>query len=168
MSQNIKNNYVRYIDSKLYNKHYYDYMLFRGETVGDCGADIDSKMIADFSTLDIVSGSLYSTRTWSGATTDDIVLKDIGLTGVDNGFIYYDKDRISNIEFLKIYLESEYELKSGDTRFFMTPVTGNTKLYQYPMYLVDSDEGRYIACKGGSTKDFSNLRGLTMRFCLQQ
>ena len=159
MSQNIKNNYVRYIDSKLYNKHYYDYMLFRGETVGDCGADIDSKMIADFSTLDIVSGSLYSTRTWSGATTDDIVLKDIGLTGVDNGFIYYDKDRISNIEFLKIYLESEYELKSGDTRFFMTPVTGNTKLYQYPMYLVDSDEGRYIACKGGFYQGFFKLEG---------
>ena len=159
MSQNIKNNYVRYIDSKLYNKHYYDYMLFRGETVGDCGADIDSKMIADFSTLDIVSASLYSTRTWSGATTDDIVLKDIGLTGVDNGFIYYDKDRISNIEFLKIYLESEYELKSGDTRFFMTPVTGNTKLYQYPMYLVDSDEGRYIACKGGFYQGFFKLEG---------
>ena len=159
MSQNIKNNYVRYIDSKLYNKRYYDYMLFRGETVGDCGADIYGKMIADFSTLDIVSGSLYSTRTWSGATTDDIVLKDIGLTGVDNGFIYYDKDRISNIEFLKIYLESEYELKSGDTRFFMTPVTGNTKLYQYPMYLVDSDEGRYIACKGGFYQGFFKLEG---------
>ena len=103
MSQNIKNNHVRYIDSKLYNKHYYDYMLFRGETVGDCEFDLDEKLIADFSTLDISSGMIYSTRTWSDAKNNGVELQDIGFTGIDNGFIRYDKDRISNEDFLKNY-----------------------------------------------------------------
>lgn len=159
MSQNIKNNHVRYIDSKLYNKHYYDYMLFRGETVGDCEFDLDEKLIADFSTLDITSGMIYSTRTWSEAKNNGVELQDIGFTGIDNGFIRYDKDRISNEDFLKILTNSEYSIESGDTRFFMTPVTGNTKLYQYPMYLVETDNGNYIACKGGFYQGFFKLDG---------
>lgn len=159
MSQNIKNNYVKFINSKLYNKHYYDYMLFRGEVNGECGNDVDSKLIADFSKLNIVSGVLYSTVTWSGATSDDIELKDIGLTGVDNGFITYDKDRITNEEFLKLYLNSTYTIQSGDTRLFLSPVTGNTKLYEYPMFLYESGDTKYIAFKGGFYQGFFKLYG---------
>jgi len=159
MSQNIKNNHVRYIDSKLYNKHYYDYMLFRGETVGDCISNLNNMLIADFSNMEISAGTLYSTSTWDGAVNSGVTLNDIGLTGVDNGFIYYDKDKITNEEFLRIFLESTYNIESGDTRFFMTPVTGNTKVYEYPTYLVESDDGRYIACKGGFYQGFFKLDG---------
>ena len=139
MLQNIKNNHTRILDSKLYNGEYYDFMLYKGETVWQSLDDINGMVIADFCSLDIASGVLYSTVTWSGATNGGVHMEDIGLTGVDNGLIHFRKDRVSNREFLDIYFNSTYDIQSGDTRMFMSPVTGNTQMYKYPMYLVNDN-----------------------------
>ena len=158
MLQNIKNNHTRIIDSKLYNGFYYDFMLYKGEVVRQSLLDIDGMAIADFSELHIASGILYSTVTWSGATNGGVEMEDIGLTGMDNGLIHFRKDRISNKEFLDLYLNSKYSIESGDTRLFLSPVTGNTLMYKYPMYLVN-DGQKYISFRGGFYQGFFKLEG---------
>jgi hypothetical protein len=110
--QNIKNNSIRQLDSKLYSANYYDFMIHRGETKNLSLLDLDEMLIADFSTFDIANGTFYSTKTWSAATSEGVDLEDIGLTGVDNGFIHFRKDMISNEEFLKLYLNSKYSIES--------------------------------------------------------
>lgn len=159
MIQNIKNNFTKILDSKLYNGFYYDFMLYKGEISYQSLADIENMAIADFSTFDIASGILYSTVTWPNAINDGVDMEDIGMTGVDNGLIKFDKYNITNKEFLDIYFHSKYHIESGDTRFFMTPVTGNTQQYKYPMYLVTDAEGKYIAFKGGFYQGFVKLEG---------
>lgn len=159
MLQNIKKNNVEKLDAILYSAHYYDYMLYKGGTYKQNIDDICGMAIADFSSLNIIDGVLYSTVTWKDSVCSDVVLKDVGLTGVDNGLITYDKDRISNMEFLQIFLHSTKKIEDNDFRLFMTPVTGNTKLYTYPMYLVDDETLQYIAFKGGFYQGFFKLEG---------
>ena len=159
MLQNIKNNHTRILDSKLYNGFYYDYMLYKGEIVRQSLDDINGMAIADFCSLDIASGVLYSTVTWSGATSKGVHMEDIGLTGMDNGLIHFKKDRITNKEFLDLYFNSTYNIKCGDKRLFLTPVTGNTQMYKYPMYLVNDGEEKYISFRGGFYQGFFKLEG---------
>ena len=159
MLQNIKNNHTKILDSKLYNGYYYDFMLYKGEINYQSLADIENMAIADFSTWEIASGILYSTVTWPNAINNGVDMEDIGLTGVDNGIIKFDKYNITNKEFLDLYFNSKYHIDEGDMRLFMTPVTGNTQLYKYPMYLVNDSEGRYIALKGGFYQGYVKLEG---------
>ena len=158
MRQNIKNNYTRSFDTKLYSGNYYDFMLFKGKTIKYNKSYIDSLAIADFSDLDIKDGTLYSNTNWTKAINDGINLYNIGFTGVDNGLISFRKDRISNEEFLELYLNSSLKIETGDNRLFLNPVTGNTLEYEYPMHLIE-DKERYIACKGGFYQGFFKLHG---------
>ena len=156
--QNIKNNSSRCLDFRLYNDEYFDVMLFKGH-VSDTDYNIDENLIADFSTLDIKDGILYSTALWKDAVNEGVKLEDIGFTGIDNGLIYFQKDRISNMDFLKILTGSTYEIPSGDTRLFMTPITGNSQNFTYPMFYEHEESGNYIAFKGGFYQGFYKLFG---------
>lgn len=159
MHQNIKINNVKSLDAKLYSAKYYDFMLYKGDTAYQDLNDLSVMTIADFSDLNIVSGILYSTITWSGATNNGVEMNDIGLTGMDNGLISFKKDRITNEQFLELLINSRYTIESGDTRLFLTPVTGNTQMYNYPLYLIENEEEKYIACKGGFYQGFFKLYG---------
>jgi len=159
MHQNIKNKHYRKLDSKLYNGKYYDFMLYKGETICDCIHGLNDMAIADFSDLIMENGKLYSSIQWSGSTNSGVEMKDIGLTGVDNGFITFDKDKISNKEFLDIFLKSRYKIESGDTRLFLSPVTGNTQFYSYDSDIVTSGDTKYLSLKGGFYQGFFKLFG---------
>ena len=158
MKQNIKNNYTKGFDTKLYSANYYDFMLYKGNSVKYDESYINSLVIADFSDLDIKDNRLYSTISWDKSINEGVHLQNIGFTGVDNGLISFKKDRITNKEFLDLYLNSYLDIKSGDTRFFLNPVTGNTMKYDYSMELIENDE-RYISCKGGFYQGFFKLHG---------
>ena len=158
MIQNIKINYNRRsVNSKLTRRHYYDYHLSKNGVSTLSEADLDDMAIADFSTFDIVNGILYSTKTWKDAINEGVEMEDIGFTGMDNGLIHFQKDRIDNSDFLKLFLDSKYDIPSGDTRLFMTPVTGNSQMFSYPMYY-NEDDG-YISFKGGFYQGFFQLEG---------
>ncbi len=155
--QNIKNNNVRSIDCKIYRDEYWDFMLYKGETYGD--ADINKCLISDFSNLNIEDGILYSDVVWEDAVNNGTLMEDIGFTGPDNGLIRFERDRISNYDFLKILTGSTYDIPSGDTRFFFTPVTGNTQQFSYPMFLEENETEKYLALKGGFYQGFYKLFG---------
>lgn len=159
MLQNIKNNHTRRLDSKLYFGHYYDFMLYKGEVVKQTLEELSGYTIADFSRFNIIDGILYSLTSWSGATNNGVEMEDIGLTGPDNGFISFERDKISNEDFLKILTESKYDIEEGDTRFFLTPVTGNTQNFDYPMTLEEEDNYEYLSLKGGYYQGFYKLHG---------
>ena len=159
MHQNIKNNNVKSLDAKLYSAKYYDFMLYKGETNHQDVNDLNNMTLADFSTLDIVDGILYSKTSWSGATNEGVELNNIGFTGMDNGLISFKKDRITNSEFLDLLLNSKYTIKEGDNRLFLTPVTGNTQMYDYPMFLYNDGDEKYIVCNGGFYQGFFKLYG---------
>jgi len=149
---NILNNNVRSISTSLYRDKYYDFMLYKGKVLKD---DIlDEHIVADISfPFDVESGALYSTVIWKNAISEDAELDDIGFTGADNGLISFRKDRISNQDYLDILTGSTYVIESGDTRLFLSPVTGNTLNFQYPI-----EEGEdYIAFKGGFYQGFYKL-----------
>lgn len=159
MHQNIKINNVKSLDAKLYSAKYYDFMLYKGETAYHSLNDLHNISFVDFSDLNIVSGILYSTIMWSGATNNGVEMNDIGFTGMDNGLISFKKDRITNEEFVNLLTNSNYKINSGDTRLFLTPITGNTQMYDYPLYFVEKEDEKYIACKGGFYQGFFKLYG---------
>lgn len=156
--QNINNNNTRGLDSKLYRDKYFDFMLYKGSVISP-NYNVNENLIVDFSTLDIEDGILYSTVQWKNAINNGVLLEDIGFTGIDNGLIHFEKDRISNKDFLKILTGSTYNIQSGDTRLFLTPITGNTKNFVYPMFLENKEEEKYISFKGGFYQGFYKLFG---------
>lgn len=158
MKQNIRNNRKQQIKTKLYNAHYYDFMLYNGDVKHLSKSYLDDIKVFDFSDLNIIDGILYSTSSWNNAFNDGVEMLDIGFTGMDNGLIGFMKDRITNEKFLDLYLNSKFTINSGDTKLFLTPITGNTQMFNYPMSLVINDD-KYISFKGGFYQGFFKLNG---------
>jgi hypothetical protein len=158
MPANRKINNVRGLKFRCRYDNYYDFMLYRGECYGDGSfgdclvADIDADCIAE-------NGKIYSRARWNDATSTGVSLKDIGLTGIDNGFIYYNKEEISNEEFLNILTGSTYDISDGDGRLFLSPITGNTGNFEYPTEVVEEEGKKYISFKGGFYQGFYKLFG---------
>lgn len=159
MRQNINTNSVKKIDAELYGANYYDFMLRTAVPTESKGVDVDELKAVDITFDNISSGTLYSSVSWSGAVSDGAVLDDIGTTGMDNGLISFMKDRISNEQFLDLWLNSKITINSGNTTLFMNPVTGNTQMYSYPMEIVDDGTDVYMAGKGGFYQGFFKLEG---------
>lgn len=158
MPANIKINNVKSIRFRCNYDKYYDFMLYKGEcygdgSFGDClAADITPYSLAD-------DGKLYSKAVWGGAVSEGAELKDIGFTGIDNGFITYNKDEISNQEFLDIFTGSTYTIAAGDRRLFLSPVSGNTQTFVYPTEILEDEKGKYFSLKGGFYQGFYKLFG---------
>jgi hypothetical protein len=126
-------------------------MLYRGE----CYENNESPcLVADIQTNNMSDNKIYSNVEWSNAVNNNIVLRNVGFTGIDNGLITYRKDKISNKELLDIFVNSEYDL-GNDKRFFMYPVSGNGGQYKY---FYDLEDG-YIALKGGFLQGFFKIHG---------
>ena len=107
--------------------------------------------------------TLYNLVDWTGATVygSGITLNDIGLTGIDNGFITYDcTGSTSGATFLSAFTGSTLFLSSADTRFFMTRVSGCT--YDYTITSLSGlTEGRYSRLCGGFYQGFFKLSDQT-------
>ena len=156
MKQNIKNNKNYYINSRLYRGNYFDFML-SDKSTNNCNCNNNIKIIADFSILNEYNNTLYSNVIWDKSVNNGVKLENIGFTGIDNGLILYRKDRISNEQFLNIFLNSELNIKNDDKCFFMNPVTGNTLRYNFPITL--NKEENYISFQGGFYQGFYKLNG---------
>ncbi len=152
---------------RLSNSDYWDLFLCY-----DCTDEVDNNEILtdcilvdiDIDNNDCYSGdTLYSLTTWTGATINGsgITLNDIGLTGIDNGFILYDcTGATSGSTFLSAFTGSSLTLTSADTRFSMTRVTGCT--YDYPIDIItDLEVGRYSQLCGGFYQGFFKLSDIT-------
>ena len=94
------------------------------------------------------------TYAWSEASNPGITLHNIGLTGVDNGTIWYQKDRISNRKFIELYTKSELTINEGDLRLHLRKVRGNNGIYAYPVDTYVEDGGIVTRYAGGFYQGF--------------
>lgn len=93
----------------------------------------------DFNNLNIYTNSattssdIYSLVTWTGATNSGYTFNTIGLTGIDNGLILFDKSSgdTSNQALLSALTGSTLVIPSGETRLHMNKVSGTTGQYTY-------------------------------------
>ena len=107
----------------------------------------------DFSKID--KEHIVSDVVWKGSVESDTILENIGYTGVDNGFISYQRDLIGNDEFLDLFTNSKFDLSKFNNRFFVTKVNGNANLSSYPIENHDD----YTSLKGGFYQGFFKIDG---------
>lgn len=91
---------------------------------------------------------------WDEAVNNGIKLNNIGLTGMDNGLITFDKDTITDEEFNELYTNTTFEIDADDYRLHLNKVDGNNKLYKYNSEIVTKDKMRVARLEGGFYQGF--------------
>ena len=94
---------------------------------------------------------------WEKSVNEGVTLGYIGVTGVDNGLITYEKDRITNKEFLELFLRSKYETEAGDKRLRLKKVNGNNQIYDYSNNIVNVDNKDVSELNGGFYQGFFKI-----------
>ena len=137
-------------------------------TSGDCKVvwfDFNNSNI--FTNNDTTLPDIYSLISWSGATNSGYTFNTIGLTGIDNGLILFDKESgdTSNQALLSALTGSTLIIPSGETRMHMTKVSGTTGLYSYGNDLItDSTNpnlGSFLNLYGGFYQGYYKIDGST-------
>lgn len=150
---NIKSNNHRKIDCRIIDDIYMDFMLSKDEVYANNLADNCLSAKLQFNNEN--TKHVVSNISWYDAKTSDEILDNIGYTGVDNGFISYERDRIGNDEFLDIYTNSKFDLSTFGDKFFVSEVSGNTQMLQYPIEKHDD----CVSLKGGFYQGFFKIEG---------
>lgn len=159
----IFNNNRNLIDFIITGEDYWDFHLsddigyFDGNTSSDClSAYIDFNDPNCVMFDDVFS---KEDNIWDYAVNDGVDLNYIGVTGVDNGFISYEKDRITNKEFLELFLHSTYNTEIDDKRLRLRKVNGNNQIYDYTNNLVHIDNREACELNGGFYQGFFKIYG---------
>lgn len=128
---------------------------------GVYGDNLDEECLAAYidTTLDectvnlpeLVSTGEY---VWDKAVNNGVELNNIGFTGVDNGYILYDKYTIGDEGFNDLFTNSTLVLDADDKRLHVNPVGGNNKIYSYPNMMVTEDGMRVAKLSGGFFQGF--------------
>jgi hypothetical protein len=152
---NIKNYYFNNIDIKLTNSDYWDLFLCYDERLYNkevlyCNSIFSGSSLISYFDFNnpqcILDNTIYSLDCWDGSTLpiSGLSLCDIGLTGVDNGFV-------------KNLTGETLNILSGDCRLFLTRVSGLT--YNYDWSMLNDVSGNYINLCGGFFQGFWKLQG---------
>lgn len=91
---------------------------------------------------------------WPKAINKGITLDSIGFTGIDNGLIQFDKYRITNEEFLDIFLNSKLTINEVNKNLVLTKVNGNNQIYSYDTDCVYINDVQVICFNGGFYQGF--------------
>ena len=175
---NIKNFNFNKLDLKLSNSDYWDFYLANDEgptpycgalSSGDCFVvwyDFNNLGIYNNSTPTHINGKdIYSLVTWDGAVNTGYTFNTIGLTGIDNGLIVFDKTSgdTSNLALLSALTGTTLVIPSGDTRLHMHAVTGTTGNYVYPNEIIIDPTtpliGNFASLYGGFYQGYYKLDG---------
>lgn len=139
---------------------YWDMHLYERQGAGDIhnGLQEDCLSVYIDTTKDecIGENELMSSPeyTWGEAVNNGVELNNIGLTGIDNGLITYNKDEITEEEFVDIYTNSKLVIDADDMRLHLNKVGGNNKIYRYDSSIVTEDNMRVAKLDGGFFQGF--------------
>ena len=170
---NIKNYNFSRLDLKLSNDQYWDFYLASddnssignsGLTSGDCFVVwYDFNEISSYQNLEISSTTLNSIVSWSGGTNSGYTFNTIGLTGIDNGLVKFEKDilDVSNEALLSALTGTTLIIQSGTTKLILNQVTGFTGDYIYPINHMTGDTGDYKQFCGGFYQGYYKIDGST-------
>lgn len=163
---NILNNNNRNIKFRLSNDKYIDFCLCKD----DNRIDLSNSGLSEnclISYIDINDpdcvwfDNIFSKNgyVWSKSINSGITLYNIGFTGVDNGIISFEKDRITNKKFFELFTSSVYSVKENDFRLILHKITGNTQLYIYPSYIINEEGFTSLKLNGGFYQGFFKTYG---------
>ena len=150
---NIKGYNYNKLDCTVINDENLDFIISKDDinefdiNISDFASELDFSNVKD--------RHVVSNLSWVGSKFSDSILENIGFTGIDNGFINYERDTISNEEFLNIFINSKFDLSTFGDKFFVTEVNGNTYSFTYDI----KKESDYIALKGGFYQGFFKIDG---------
>lgn len=173
MGTNIHNYDLNNLKLQISNKDYWDFYLadgdvisspYTGTTSGSCFVThFDFNNPNTYSTGTTSADTIYSLRTWDDAINTGITATTIGVTGIDNGLITFDKTSgdTTNLALLSALTGSTLVMPSGETRFTMNRVTGMTEQYVYPLEIIPNTgvTGNYARLCGGFYQGYYKLDG---------
>ena len=173
MSGNILNNNGKKLEVRLSDSEYYDLYLAKDERclpeTGIYGEDSDCLVVHyDFNNPKVyaLSGtsneSIYSLTTWKDATNTGYTLDTIGLTGIDNGLVTFDKQSgdYNNDALFSALTDSTLVIPANENRLNMYKVTGMTDNFIYPIELsYDENVGIHTDFCGGFYQGFYKIDG---------
>ena len=158
MSQsNILNHNREIFNLNVSTSDYWDFHLYLNQSSGiinndDClGAYIDTTDEQCYIDNGLMSKNDYQ---WDKAVNNGVILNNIGLTGVDNGLILYDKNIISDEEFKDILENSTLEIDKDDNRLYLFQVNGNNQIFDYSTTKVVDDGENVMKLSGGWYQGF--------------
>lgn len=156
---NLFNNNYNILDFKLTDKEYYDFFLYEETIKGDINLSNEDCIVAEINLNNngtIIDGSefIYSTKYWDEALNNGVELNDIGLTGMDNGFINYNPNEDN---FDDVFLYSKFQIQDDDKRFFMKPVNGYYYDIDYSLSFNEENGQKYFSFNGGFLQGFYKL-----------
>lgn len=169
---NIKNYNFNKIKFQISNDKYWDFFLVEDDMFGG-GDDVITSgdcfvVWYDFNDNNVFPNTSNSATTinslvyWTGATNSGYTFNTIGLTGIDNGLITFEKlsGDTSNQALLSALTGSTLVIASGDSRLQLTRVTGTTDNYVYPITKLSATTvGNYMNFCGGFYQGFYKIDG---------
>lgn len=165
---NIKNFNFDKLKLQLSNSDYWDFYLATDDRGGDCTPLSEGSCFVvwyDFNNPNtFITNSIYDIQSlvsWTGATNTGYTLNTIGLTGIDNGLITFEKqdDDPTNQALLSALTASTLVIPSGNNGLIMHSVTGTTSDLTYNLQSESGPEGEYIKFLGGFYQGFYKLDG---------
>lgn len=145
---------------KLDRSECWDFFLSIDEMYGygDYGAELVERCLSsyiDFQDKGCIDEDTFkSDFVWENAYNKGFTLENIGYTGMDNGFIHYDKTRISNADFIELFTESNYTFRENDLGFILNKVYGNNDIFYYGNTIMPVDSTCAAKLSGGFFQGF--------------
>ena len=175
MGTNINNYNLNDLKLQISNKDYWDFYLangggtsspYTGITLGSCfTTHFDFNNPSIYSTGSTSADTIYSLVSWDNAVSTGVTIDTIGITGIDNGLITFNKTSgdTTNQALLSALTQSVLTIPSGETRFIMNRVTGMTGQYEYPIEIIPANAlspvGAYAQFCGGFYQGYYKLDG---------
>lgn len=158
---NILNHNRSIFDIRVSKSDYWDHHLYLSQVgEGTPSDDLDTSCLSVYIDTDtpecIEDNNLISKEdyVWDKAVNNGIELNNIGLTGVDNGTIRFDKTSITEEGFMDLYTNSKMVIPKDDMRFQTSKVGGNNQIYSYPNEYVTEDGMNVAKLQGGFFQGF--------------
>ena len=158
----ILNKYKKWNNTlKINNKNNWDFILSSKlfSDKKDCGSLCS---LIDLSNPKCINNnSLYSLEeyVWNNSINKGIELKNIGLTGIDSGYINYNVSEITNEEFYQILSDTVLKIDSNDLRLKLKPVNSNNNVFDLSFSLNNEEDDTYISLRGGFFQGFFKIYG---------
>ena len=140
--------------------NYWDFFLHKGSDICSYMDNLSSNTLYDeclISYIDLTDNECLFDKfilskdeyVYLNSNVTNNTLYNIGLCGVDNGIVRFQKDRITNEQFLNIFTKSTLDLNTNRLKLF--EVSGNTMQYSYGLYY---DEENGAKLNGGFFQGF--------------
>lgn len=165
---NIRNFNFNKLDVFLSNSDYWDFYLGVDESTirfsEQCTVSwFDFNEPAIYSSGTTSADTISSLVYWTGSTNTGYTLNTIGLTGIDNGLITFDKTSgdTSNLALLSALTGTTLIIPANDYRLHLNRITGTTGNFIYPINIANDFTGDYAQFCGGFYQGYFKIDGTT-------